>query len=81
MHTDSIEVEEINLLKRKADSESNSASPPPPKKVTRIDLDSEVNNNKGETNEQFNAYQYWKDPLPDIESELNIVVCHMICEN
>ena len=73
-----LEVEEINLLKRKAESESNSASSPPPAKLIKltIDLASAV-----EIYQEFNSYQYWKDPLPDIKPQLNTGVCQMICDN
>ena len=72
-----LEVEEINLLKRKAESEIN-ASPPPPAKLIKltIDLASAV-----EIDQEFNSYQYWKDPLPDIKPQLNTGVCQMICDN
>lgn len=73
--------DEINLLKRKADSEDKCASSLPPSKLPK--LESEVEISKGHTedlDQEFNTFLYWKDPLPDVEAELSKIPCQMICD-
>lgn len=61
-------------LKRKADSNVQSPSP----KSIRL----EACNRIGEEDykEEFNTYQYWKTPLPDISSELGTIATPMSCD-
>ena len=69
-----------NPLKRKSEISAEKLSSPP-KKLAKL----EVNNNGVEDlneslNKEFDSYLYWKDPLPDIDSELNKVPCCMVCD-
>lgn len=62
-----VDVKENLSLKRKSEC-SSETSPLPPCKLQRLDV--EPNYSKEEINQDFNSYQYWKDPLPDISFEL-----------
>ena len=70
-----------NSLKRKAEtSDAKLSSPPPPNKLARLELNNNGEDLTEDLNKQFDSFIYWKLPLPDIESELNKIVCHMICD-
>ena len=77
MLSDILALEEINLLKRKADSEFKCSSPPPPNKLAKIESSNQPSE---EIHQEFNTYQYWKDPLPDIEAHINSTLTLMICD-
>ncbi len=73
----SLDLKENFSTKRKSDCDK-CTSPPPPSKLPRIEKES--SEEKKELENDFNSYQYWKDPLPDISSELNNIPSHMLVE-
>lgn len=72
-----VEVQENLSSKRKA-SFCDSTIIPPAYKLPR--LEKEVEEDKEEIDNKFNYYQYWKDPLPDINVELNNSPSQMLCD-
>lgn len=59
---------ENHSLKRKSPECPNQTTPLPPNKFQRLEGQSTLN--QEDCAQDFNTYQYWKDPLPDISFEL-----------
>ena len=76
-----ISKSEVNIIKRKA-PQSESLLTTPPNKLPRTDSKSPILEEKLESScpEEFNSYQYWKDPLPDITNELLKLPSCMQCD-
>lgn len=73
----SLELKENLSSKRK----SECSTPPPPSKQPRTEIANiEATTDKEQLDTIFNSYLYWKDPLPDISSELNGIECPMLSE-
>jgi len=76
-----ISKSEINIIKRKA-PQSESLVTTPPNKLPRTDSESPDQEKKIQSvyPQEFNSYQYWKDPLPDITDELLKLPSCMQCD-
>ena len=70
-----LELKENLSSKRKSDC-SDKYNLSPPSKLPRI----ETEEDQTKLENDFNSYQYWKDPLPDISSELNNITSYMVVE-
>lgn len=68
-----------NPLKRKSEISAEKLSSPP-KKLAKLEVNNNVEDLNESLNKEFDSYLYWKDPLPDIDSELNKVPCCMVCD-
>ena len=68
-------------LKRKAESDLQKTCSPP-SKLARIESVKSPSYSEDPYSQEFNTFQYWKNPLPDIALELNLLTQadHMVCE-
>jgi hypothetical protein len=68
-------------FKRKAESDLQKNCSPP-SKLPRIESEKSPSYSEDPDSQEFNTFQYWKNPLPDITLELNLLTQadHMVCE-
>jgi len=73
-------ITEVNIVKRK--SPENESLSTPPSKLARTEGESpdQEERLKSACPDEFNSYQYWKDPLPNISDELLRLPSCMLCD-